>query len=105
MQILNIFLFGKTRAEDFGLIPHMLAEGDPRPAKEQLDAGYQHGGGWRPQQGFTRDPSSGALKYPGDPPMKMLGAIPLHDEMVVLYPYGYVCIVQPDESFEIARMD
>lgn len=45
------------------------------------------------------------MTYPGDPPFKPLSAIRIRDELVVLYPYGYVGIVQPDGAFEISRMD
>jgi len=96
----------RSSPEDWGLILGMLDNNDPRPAREQLDEGYQPSG-WHPQEGFKLNADTGVMSYPGDPPFKPLSAIPLHDgkEMVVLYPYSYVAILQLDGSFEIARMD
>jgi hypothetical protein len=92
--------------EDFGLILTMLDSNDRRSAKEQLDEGYQHGGGWRPQEGFKFDKHTGAMTYPGDPPFKPRAAIKLRHELVVLYPFDYVAIMPDDKStFEICRMD
>jgi len=90
--------------EHLGLLPGMLSERDPRPAREQLDANYQHGGGWQPFPGFKlhRDNS---LSYPGDPPTKPLAMTMLRDELIVFYQYSWVAIIQPDRSFEVCRMD
>jgi hypothetical protein len=89
--------------ETLGYLPAFLNEDDPRPAKEQLDANYQHGGGWRNQPGFTMKGRS--IQYPGDPPMIPVAYTMLREETIRVYPYAYVCIVQPDGSFEICRMD
>lgn len=43
----------KMTPEMLGLIPSFLSESDPRPAREQFDENYQHGGGWRPLPNFT----------------------------------------------------
>jgi hypothetical protein len=94
--------------EDLGYLPEMLSEDDPRSAKEQLDAGYQHGGGWRPMSGWKRngDGPSASIQYPGDPPLKPLAATFLHGkEAIVFYPHGFVLILQRNNSFEVARMD
>lgn len=87
-----------------GLLPGMLSSTDPRPAREQLDNGYAHGGGWQPFEGFTMRPDGG-ISYPGDPVHMPLAECRLRDERVVLYDYSWVAIVQRDGSFEIARMD
>ncbi len=91
--------------EQLGLLPYFIDPQDPRPAREQLDANYQHGGGWLPVAGFTRDPKSGDLKFPGDPSLSPIAFMRLRDEMVVFYPFAFVAIVQKDGSFEVARMD
>lgn len=94
------------RAETFlGIIPLMLSEVDPRPAKDQLHSGYLHGGGWRPFEGFTLDPETLDLNYPGDPPTKAAARITLRDETIVVYEHAWVMILQKDGSYEIARMD
>jgi len=90
--------------EHLGLVPGFLSEDDPRPAREQFDERYAHGGGWRPQGGFTFGPRY-LLRYPGDPPMMPIARTRFRNELIMLYPYAYVAIVQPDQSFEICRMD
>lgn len=87
-----------------GFIPMFLSEHDPRPAAEQFNDAYAHGGGWRPFHGFTVLPS-GSLQYPGDPPMRPLAEAKLRDEVIRVYDYAWVSITQPDGSVEISRMD
>jgi hypothetical protein len=92
-----------------GFIPAMLDDNDPRPAREQLDANYQHGGGWRKFNGFEMLPDY-SIKYPEDPPLPVLAEAVLHTntdkpETIRLYTHGWVAIVQKDGSYEIARMD
>ena len=47
--------------DDLGLLPSMLSEHDPRPAREQFDARYGHGGGWRPFTGFRFDRATASI--------------------------------------------
>jgi hypothetical protein len=89
-----------------GFIPTFLNLDDKRPAREQLDENYRHGGGWRPQSGFTQVSNHRyCLKYPGDPPLTPLAVIPIRKEVVLIYRYGYVAIFQEDGTFEACRMD
>jgi hypothetical protein len=90
--------------EALGLLPDFLSERDPRPAKEQFHVNYAHGGGWHSFPGFklNRDNS---LSYPGDPTLQPLARAQLRDELILVYPYSWVAIVQPDRSFEVARLD
>jgi len=88
-----------------GLLPEIFLDGDPRPAAEQAADRYAHGGGWRPQDGWELHPD-GVAVYPGDPPQNALAMATLHDnEVLLVFPHSYVAIVQPDGSFEMARMD
>lgn len=89
--------------EGLGYLQFYLSEGDPRSAKEQLDEAYSFAGGWRPFDGFKMTPKG--LEYPGDPPQLLLAECKLRDETVRLYECSWVAIVQPDGSYEIARMD
>jgi hypothetical protein len=91
--------------EILGFLPSFLDEDDPRPAREQLDGNYQHGGGWRPITGFELEPLSGVITYPGDPPLTPFAAGKVRDEMILFYPYAFVLILQKDNTFEICRMD
>lgn len=97
-------LHPRATFEHLGLIPGFLDEDNPAPARQQLDEAYSFAGGWRPDLQFTMSPD-GALGYSGDPPMKPIAECKLRDETIRLYPYAFVAIIQPDGSFEAARMD
>lgn len=104
--MLDVFVMNAgCTAYNVGFIPSWLSEDDPRPAKEQLHEHYSHGGGWHPQESFTLLPDGWSVKYPGDPPLRPLAFMKLRQERIVIYPLGYVAIIQPDRSFEICRMD
>ena len=93
------------RPVDLGFLPGLISENDARPVREQLNDTYRHGGGWRPANGFALDPQTFALKYPGDPPMRPLAGAQLRHEKLFFYPYSFLCVVQPDGAFEVARVD
>lgn len=88
-----------------GAIPYFLHNADPRPAREQFNERYAHGGGWMPMSGFKFDSEGQTLKYPGDPAYKPLAVGKLRDETIIVYQYAIVAIVQPSGAFEVARMD
>lgn len=90
--------------EHLGLLPSMLDDRDPAPAREQFDRAYQHGGGWDPFNGFKLRPDN-SLAYPGDPPTRPIAQCRLRDELIVLYEHEWVAIIQKDRSFEVCRMD
>jgi len=97
------FLHPKMTMDHLGYIPGWLHETDKRSAREQIDSGYAFGG-WSPFNGFTLQDDN-TLTYPGDPPMKPLAEAKLRDELIVFYPHSWVGIIQPDRSFEVARID
>lgn len=87
-----------------GLLPAFLSEGSPDPAAKQLGRGYSYGGGWSPVRGFRlRDDNH--LLYPGDPPLRPIAETKVNDEVVCVYEHSFVAVIQPDRSFEVARMD
>ncbi len=88
----------------WGFIPGFLDENDPRPAREQINANYRHGGGWQPMPNFTRT-ANGALLYPGDPPFPVLSTMYFRDEYIHMHECSIVCIVQKDGTWEAARLD
>jgi hypothetical protein len=102
--MIDVILMNGGTPDHVGIIPLMLNLDDMRPARDQLDEHYQHGGGWRPQGKFESK-GWGRLKYPGDPIMVPLAEIPFRDETIRIYQYGYVAIFQKDGTFEAARMD
>jgi len=95
-----------VQPEMLGFVPTFLSEDDERTAAQQFDSNYRHGGGWRPFGRWVLDEVSHVLKYPGDPPLEPLAfAKPHGKETVIFYEHAIVCIVQPDGSFEVARLD
>ena len=89
-----------------GYLPSFLDERDPDPAAKQIDKNYQHGGGWHPQKGWELlDAEWMVMKYPGDPAVQPIAVAKLRDERLYFYPHQYLCIIQPDRSFEMARVD
>ena len=100
--------FTKGKDVDLGLLPSMIDPADKRSAAEQFDANYQHGGGWRPQEGWVRIGDSGVIAYKDsdDPPLAPIAAAKMRGEIILVYPYSYVAIIQQsDGSFEVCRMD
>jgi hypothetical protein len=94
----------KATADMLGHIPDFVSEDDPRPARQQFDANYQHGGGWTMIRGFAMLPN-GDLHYTGDPPYELIAEARLRDEVVRFYRGAFVAIVQADGTFEVARLD
>jgi hypothetical protein len=99
----------KAHPDMLGYIPTMIHDTDPRPAREQFDEAYGHGGGWNSFQGFTML-QNGNLLYPDDPPVQLLFETVLHAstprrETIRFYDFAWVAIVQEDGSFDISRMD
>jgi hypothetical protein len=99
-----VMLDPRMTPEHLGLLPMMLSEDDPRPAKEQLNESYAHGGGWRPFAGFKLK-ADNTLTYPEDPPLKPLAQLQFRNELIVFYDSAWVAIIQEDRSFEVNRMD
>ena len=94
----------RANMEMLGWLSGMLCEDDIRPAAEQFDTTYRHGGGWQPTSGFTMKPN-GNLQYPGDRPTRLLYETKLHDETIRFYENAWVAIIQPNGDFEVCRMD
>jgi hypothetical protein len=94
---------------NLGFLPVFLNDSNPKDAVTQLNEAYAHGGGWHDFQGFTLIKHGllphYALSYPGDPPMRELARAKLRDETVVLFEASWVAVIQPDETFRVARMD
>ena len=90
---------------DLGRIPEMLDLTNPAPAREQFNANYQHGGGWRPRDDKHTLGEDDSLRYSGDEPRRPFAEIKFRDERILFYESDFVVIVQPDRSFEVCRMN
>lgn len=89
-----------------GLTPAFLNETSDDDAVTQLNRHYAHGGGWHDFEGFSfKDGDEPQLLYPGDPPMEAVAMWKLRDERIILFDHAWVAVVQPDNSFRVARMD
>jgi hypothetical protein len=99
-----IMLHPKMTPEHLGFIPSFLSEDDPEPAAKQIHKNYTGGGGWFPMHGFEKEDNN-VLQYPGDPPLKPLAMTMLRKETILFYQHDIVCIVQPDGTWEAARLD
>lgn len=99
-----VMLDPRYTLDALGFLQDFISVNDPRPAKEQFDEGYAFAGGWRPMPGFKMHPG-GRLLYPGDPPMLPFAMTKIRDEVIMFYPHAFVCILQKDGTFEVARMD
>jgi hypothetical protein len=100
-----IMILEGRHPDELGLIPSFIDQADPRPAREQFEEHYAHGGGWSPIKGFKRVRDTMTLVYPGDPPLTPIAAFMLRDEMIVVYEHALVAIVDRNGGFEVARMD
>lgn len=90
-----------------GLLPRFFFLDDPRPAWDQLVDRYRYGAG-QPFKGFalTRNEHGGyQLEYEGDPPLPELSRAFLRDELIVLFKYEWVAIIQPSGDFITYRVD
>lgn len=89
--------------EALGFLPFQVSLKDPRPAARQFAENGPNG--WLPLKGFSFDPETETLSYPGDPPMQPIAGAQLREETILVYPHAWVLILQPDGSFEAARLD
>jgi hypothetical protein len=96
-----------------GFVPQFLHTDDDRPAAEQIDDNYAHGGGWRPNPDramFWRiSKHDAALVYDdGDGPAEvqpLVATAQLRDEEIHIYDGAWMAIIQPDGSFQVSRVD
>lgn len=105
-----------------GYWPDIFLETDPRPAVEQANDRYAHGGGWHEfcgshthrkeqfQLHLGEHAKDCYLEYPDDPPMKLIGFTFIHEdgdkpERILFFEHAWVVIEQVDGSWTCARMD
>lgn len=100
------FIASYYEPEDYaGLVSLFVDTRSDEPASAQIDRHYAHGGGWRPISAFTMRPNTYIIQYPGDPPLRPMGVAQHNSELIIVYPDSMFAIVQPDGSFEVARLD
>jgi len=97
--------------EMLGMLPMIISEYDGRPAAEQIEERYAHGGGYSPY-GKGKWALSGEstllearLEYQGDRPLREIARIRLKTETVIVFEYAFVAILGDDEELNVTRMD
>ena len=103
-----IILQGTLR--DLGFLPGMLDEDNPKLAREQLDAGYSHGGGWHPDMGVenwsvVKGFTLYSNRYHESYRARAVIYLPLTGEMVIVAEHDFVGIISPGRDIEVARMN
>lgn len=101
-QLIWTFHHPQMTMDHLGYIPGFLDDADPRGAVEQINTSYISG--WSDFKGFKMLPNRD-LKYPGDPPTRLLAEAKLRDETLLFYDSAWMAVVQPDGSFRVARLD
>ena len=96
-------LHPRMNIDRMGYVPSFFDLDDPRPAKEQLNERYAHGGGFSSIRSFTMNGET--LLYPEDPPFLPLAKAQLNGEKLLFYQHAILAIVQSDGSFEVTRVD
>lgn len=91
--------------EMLGFVPMFFDDTDPASARDQINMNYSHGGGWQPFPGIRAAVDFMSLHFPGDPPYVALYETRLRDERIILYDHKWLAIIQPDHTYEIARVD
>lgn len=91
--------------EDLGFLPYFFSEDDPRPAAEQLNEKYAHGGGVRDIARFVFNAVDYTIQYPGDPAMEPFAISQLRNERLYFYDSAWLAIVQDDGSKIVTRVD
>lgn len=101
--------------EHLGMLPMWFSAADQRDAFTQADTGYLNTAGcnYRPQPGFKlgKNGENYTLIYgnpeeeDADPPMEELARMKLVNQTIVVFDCEWVAIIQPDETFVVARCD
>lgn len=100
-----------TNHNVMGYIPAFLNLDDPRPAKEQIDDNYQHGGGW-----FETSSKYELIDWKKDGKCilhfttyhernRELSRCKIRDETLIFFEGSWLAIVQPDGKTNMARVD
>ena len=99
-------LTNRDMSDFVGFIPLMISTTSDMPMTEQLNNGYNHGGGWRPFTDFVVNDEDDTIKYPGDPAyLPIAYAEHPSGEKVYVYEHSWVRVRKLDGTDEISRMD
>ena len=98
-----------TNPQRAGHLPQIIINRDARSAQEQVNARYQHGGGWRSVEGFKLGwprADEYSLNYEGEEPLREVSRALFHGtQVLVLFKYSYLAIVEADKLIDVSRID
>ena len=88
--------------QHLGRIPLLFNPDCADPAWLQLRDNYPEG--WNPEAGGWTLTGDEYLIYPGLPPVAPSAFAYLHDEKLLVYPAGWLVVVQPDGEYTVTRV-
>lgn len=90
-----------------GSIPAFVADReDGESLVDCIDRNYQHGGGWHDFNKFSVDAFNGQMEYLDDPVMHPIAMYETADEVLWMYPYGWVTVLDKSTfNTRTARID
>ena len=102
-----------TEVENWGMIPSFFDPEDPTPMKDQFDAGYYHGGGWRPHPNTKWElinlDEVGRCRLHSithDEYFEERGRLYRGDEFAIIFDSDFVAYMPSNEGpLEVSRMD
>jgi len=107
--MINVINIIRRHPDDWDFFPQLLDESDPRPAADQINERYVGGWNSRMRFGVTCEPGTMTLRYTddraGEVTISPMSVMTFRHETLALFQSHYVVIMQPDESWDIARLD
>lgn len=89
-----------------GYLPEWVTANPEVSIVDEIHNNYAHGGGWHDFEGFTVDPDTGAMSYPGDPVQMPIALFRSDTEVMWLYSGSWVTVYDDySETFRTARID
>lgn len=89
-----------------GRIPLLLDPNCNDPVWLQIETNYPHG--WQPVRGVEREKwmltGDDYLVYPGLPPLAPIAMAWLRSERIIVYPAGWLVVVDLNNDFTVARV-
>lgn len=97
--------------DHLGMLPSFVSAVDERPAKDQINVAYAHGGGWHGSTDRFRlnqskpIPSLRSIQYP-DESFRLIAQVQLRDELIMLFENAWVAIKKSgQDEVEVALVD
>lgn len=84
----------------------LVSSEDSRRIQDQIAENYPYGFGWEPLEGFKLlSPVTGAVLHPDGHLFEPIATAPHGDQIMFLYKYLYIGLLESDGTFEMGRDD